>query len=158
MDWSIEGIHRRLGKPADWVPATGDEAEAAHKTILGWLKADTKSGYQEIYIVGRNYQVKPYVGPGKQRNLGSFPTVELAAGALLDFKRGIVPLPPSPKKDRNKRGEGRRPRLRPAKPLKAIAKATAKAKATSPTTVTADLVEVSDVPPADAILVACVPA
>ena len=56
-------------------------------------------------------QAKVYVGPGRQRHLGSFAT-ELEAAKAIYWWRVSGDKLNSPKKDRNKRGEGRRKRDR----------------------------------------------
>ena len=52
---------------------------------------------------------KPYVRPGVQRSMGMYDTPEEAAVRIILYMcTGLAP--PSPNKDRNKRGTGRRPR------------------------------------------------
>ena len=57
--------------------------------------------------------------PGDQRSAGYFDTVEKAADEILSYLCTGVP-PPTPKKDRKKRGEGRQP---PAKRQRAAQQA-----------------------------------
>jgi len=78
--------------------------------LLARLIAPTQSGFTYVYKVGERFQAKPYIKPKTQRNLGYYDDAIDAAEQILRLayeKRG---LPPSPKKDRNKRGEGARPR------------------------------------------------
>ena len=113
-EWSTEWVMHKLGKPLDWWPDGGmysAEAEQVLQQAINLLKADTVSGYQEVYKVGGKWQAKPYVSPGVQRSLGMFDDPQLAAKEVLWFKIGVVQLPPTPK-PRNKRGAGRKPRSR----------------------------------------------
>ena len=97
-------LHARLG--VDFLnPWDMDEAEAVFERAINLLRTkDTKSGYQEVYPVSRRWQAKPYVSPGKQRNLGTFAMAREAAGRIIHHRAGTMPLPPSPK-PRNKRGD-----------------------------------------------------
>jgi hypothetical protein len=107
---SVATLLARLGHPADYWPTTGAETTAILEAMVDLLRDDaTRSGYKEVYAVGGKWQAKVYVGPGKQRNLGSFNHPRDAAGRVLDHILG-EPLPPSPK-PRNKRGAGRKPRV-----------------------------------------------
>ena len=99
----------RLGHPADYWPDTGAETNAILEAMVDLLRDNTRSGYKEVYAVGGKWQAKVYVGPGKQRNLGLFKQPRDAAERVLQHILGVPP-PPSPK-PRNKRGEGRKPRL-----------------------------------------------
>ena len=71
------------------------------------------SGFKEVYacLGDKPWQAKVYVGPGRQRHLGSFAT-ELEAAKAIYLWRVSGDKLNSPKKDRNKRGEGRRKRDR----------------------------------------------
>ena len=112
--WSQAWVYQQLGKPLDWWPSSEEEGEAFMKQAIGLLATeDTKSGYMEVFLNdgGKSWQAKPYIRPGVQRGLGSFPTKERAAEKVLHFKLGNVPVPPTPKK-RRARGEGRAPRVR----------------------------------------------
>ena len=133
-----------------------DEAEAVFERAINLLRTkDTKSGYQEVYPVGRRWQAKPYVSPGKQRNLGTFATAREAAGRIIHHRAGTMPLlPPSPK-PRNKRGEGRQPRSKRARAeavriaaLHALPRAAA---------VPMPVIEIGSAPPSGAIVVPCYP-
>jgi hypothetical protein len=114
MDWSTAGLMRRLRLPEDFVPSDSVEAKQIYERCVDLLLAPgTKSGYKEVYSSATKgkWQAKPYVGPKKQRNLGTFETARAAAEAILDFKRGGR-CAPSPQKERNKRGQGARARDR----------------------------------------------
>ena len=103
---------------ADYVPQTQAEEDDFVERAIDLLRAPTHSGYREVYVsptAGR-WQAKPYVGPGKQRNLGTFPTAREAAAAVFWFRQGkaagtLLPIK-SPDKERNRRGQGRKPRDR----------------------------------------------
>ena len=103
----------RLGVPQ---PQTMDEYDAVlDLAIQEILKTDNKSGYRDVYKSASTvnpWQAKPYIRPKVQRNLGSFPTAEEAAKAIIIWMFGGRPTPPTPQKERNKRGEGRRQRDR----------------------------------------------
>ena len=107
--WSQAQVLRRLGKPADWVPPTAEEAEAAFEAALDLLRASTKSEYSEVYPVGNRWQAKPYVKPGSQRSAGYFSSPRQAAVRVFMIKMGYEPQPRSPKKGMNKHGQGRKP-------------------------------------------------
>ena len=112
--WSQAWVYEQLGKPLDWWPSSEEEGKAFMKQAIGLLATeDTKSGYMEVFLNdgGKSWQAKPYIRPGVQRGLGSFPTKERAAEEILLFKIGHVPPPPTPKK-RRRRGEARAPRVR----------------------------------------------
>ena len=112
--WSQAWVYQQLGKPLDWWPSSEEEGEAFMKQAISLLATeDTKSGYMEVFLNdgGKSWQAKPYIRPGVQRGLGSFPTKERAAEKVLHFKLGNVPVPPTPKK-RRARGEGRAQRVR----------------------------------------------
>ena len=112
-DWSSAGLLRHLGYPPDYVPPTEAEEWSIYERCIDLLRV---SGYDEkykwVYKVGGAWQAKPYVRPKTQRHLGDFATPREAAAEVLSFKMGDRPLPPSPSKDRNKRGTGRKPRDR----------------------------------------------
>ena len=97
-------------------PTTEAETEAVLiRAIEVILKTDNKSGYRDVYKGASSvnpWQAKPYIRPGVQRNLGSFSTPEEAAKAVIVWMYGGRPTPPTPDKERNKRGEGRRKRDR----------------------------------------------
>ena len=79
------------------------------------LKKEGGSGYRDVYkgaSAVKPWQAKPYLRPKVQRNLGSFATPEEAAKTVIVWMYGGMPTPPTPKKERNKRGEGRRKRDR----------------------------------------------
>ena len=84
--WSQAQVLRRLGKPADWVPPTAEEAEAAFEAAINLLRAPTKSEYSEVYPVGRRWQAKPYVKPGSQRSAGYFSSPWQAALRVFMIK------------------------------------------------------------------------
>ena len=93
------------------------EAEAAAdentfiEKALRVIERPNKSGYRDVFPVGEKWQAKVYVRPKVQRNIGLFGTKEEAAVQVLHYLlTGMVP--PTPDKDRNKRGEGRRPKAR----------------------------------------------
>ena len=70
QEWTYEWVMHKLGKPLDWWPDGGmysAEAEQVLQQAINLLKADTVSGYQEVYKVGGKWQAKPYVSPGVQR-------------------------------------------------------------------------------------------
>ena len=114
LDWSNDGVLRRIGKPPGWFAEPGSaESDAAWEQCIDLLKANTDSGYHEVYIVGEKYQAKVYVSPGVQRNLGSFALARKAAEKVLQYRTGQEQLPQSPA-TRRKRGEGRMPRYREA--------------------------------------------
>ena len=109
---SLPELCRRLGIP---VPTTDAGIAAACERGIFLLKAGNTSGYMNVFAVDsadNPWQAKPYIRPKVQRSLGSFPTKELAAGAVMLWAIGWLPSPPTPSKDRNKRNEGRRVRER----------------------------------------------
>ena len=71
------------------------------------LDRPNKSGYRDVFPVGDKWQAKVYVRPKVQRNLGLFGTKKEAAVQVLAYLLTGIP-PPTPDKNRNKRGEGRR--------------------------------------------------
>ena len=101
---------------ADWVlikvGMTEDEAAADlslfKEKARGYIRRRNKSGFRDVFLVGERWQAKPYVKPGDQRSAGYFDTKEQAADEILAYLCSGVP-PPTPKKGRSKRGEGRRP-------------------------------------------------
>ena len=107
--WSPEWLrqHLRLPPPDTVV----DEATVLEDT-LAKLKEPTNSGFKYVYKSGERFQSKPYTRPGVQRSLGNFASAEEAAQEIVRLCYGCIPLPPSPSKDRAKRGEGPRPRIR----------------------------------------------
>ena len=70
--------------------------------------------------VANGRQAKPYVKPKDQRHAGYFDSKEEAADEILAYLCSGVP-PPTPKKGRSKRGEGRQP---PPKRQRAVWQAT----------------------------------
>ena len=81
------------------------------KHALRVLDRPNKSGYRDVFPVGDRWQAKVYVRPKVQRNVGLYETkVEAAVAVLHYLLTGMVP--PTPDKNRNKRGEGRRPKAR----------------------------------------------
>ena len=114
VEWTQEALLRRFGLPADWVPATPVDLEAFEARCVDLLRDPAnKSGFKEVYpCMGKKpWQAKVYVGPKKQRQLGRFNTPLEAAMAIVWWRTSGDKLM-SPKKDRNKRGEGRRKRDR----------------------------------------------
>jgi hypothetical protein len=114
QEWTQEALLRRFGLPADWVPATPADLEAFEARCVDLLcDPANKSGFKEVYpCKGKKpWQAKVYVGPKKQRQLGRFNTPLEAAMAIVWWRTSGDKLM-SPKKDRNKRGEGRRKRDR----------------------------------------------
>ena len=71
------------------------------------LVRPNKSGFRDVFAVGDKWQAKVYVRPKVQRNLDLYVTREEAAVAVLHYRLTGM-LPPTPDKNRNKRGEGRR--------------------------------------------------
>ena len=135
-----------IGRPPDWEPATGDEALAAFEQAVDLLRAPgTKSGYHMVTAAGKKWQAK-ITARGKQRILGTSSDPRDAAFLVLDFLIGSLPPPASPAKPRNRRGEGRRPDSRHGKH---------RCRPRASALVTVQQVEVSESPPADAIVVPC---
>ena len=101
----------RVGMPAPTTPA---ESEAVLECAIDVvLKKEGGSGFRDVYKCAsaiNPWQAKPYIRPKVQRNLGSFPTP--AAKAVIIWMFGGRPTPPTPTKERNKRGVGRKPRDR----------------------------------------------
>ena len=79
---------------------------------LELLRADNKSGYSYVFPTGAKWQAKVYARPGPkgQRGLGSFDSQKQAAEQVLSWVLGLVGTPPTPTKDINARGMGKRPR------------------------------------------------
>ena len=154
---SYERVLTLLGLAADYWPATEEEGVFFYERALDLLKAPTKSGYMCVTAAGERWQAK-VTARGKQLILGSYLEPRTAAMDVLSFCIGSTPAPPSPDKSlRNRKGEGRRSGSRHGKhkPKGLLAGPAAR---TPPVTVTAELVtEVSDEPPANAILVSGVP-
>ena len=137
-----------IGRPPDWVPATGEEADAAFEQALDLLRAPgTKSGYTMVTAAGKKWQAK-ITARGKQRILGTASDPRIAASLVLDFLIGSLPPPASPAKPRNRRGEGRRLDSRHGKHRRVE-------RASGSALVTVQQVEVSENPPVDAIVVPC---
>ena len=114
LEWTQEALLHRFGMPADWVPATPANLEDFEARCVDLLRDQVnRSGFKEVYpcLGTKPWQAKVYVGPGKQRQLGRFST-ELAAAKAIVWWRINGDKLKSPKKDRNKRGEGRRKRDR----------------------------------------------
>ena len=80
---------------------------------LPLLKASNTSGFVFVFPTAAkqktSWQAKPTIR-GKQRGLGTFDDVEDAARVVLQWALGLVEDPPSPEKERAKRGAGKRPR------------------------------------------------
>jgi len=74
------------------------------------IAAPTKTGYSYVYKVGKRFQAKLYVRPGVQRNLSSRASAKEAAADILLLAYGILPLPPSPVKDKPKISKPKRQR------------------------------------------------
>lgn len=110
MPLTQEDLLDRLGvaKP----PSTMEPYDAMmERGIQEILKNGNKSGYRDVYPGASKkhpWQAKPYIRPGVQRNLGSFPTPQDAAKEVLLWMYGALSTPPTPTKDRNKRNEGKR--------------------------------------------------
>jgi hypothetical protein len=86
--------------------------ETSMEALLAALKENNQSGVKYVYTSGKRFQAKPYIRPGVQRSLGSFDTAREAAEHILRVCYEGEPLPPTPSKDRAKRGEGPRKRIR----------------------------------------------
>jgi hypothetical protein len=96
------------------VPATPADIEGFEARCIDLIRDPAnKSGIKEVYpCLGKKpWQAKVYVGPGKQRQLGLFGTPLEAAKAIVWWRISGDKLK-SPKKERNKRGEGRQKRDR----------------------------------------------
>ena len=139
--WTYEGVIRRIGKPAGWVPPTVEETEAAFDAAIDLLRAPTRSGYSEVYPVGSRWQAKPYVKPGSQRSAGYFSSPRAAAMQVFMTKMGYEPWPPSPKKGMNKHGQGRKPVHRQRSRISKGGSAFNISARASPLSVTASLME-----------------
>ena len=114
LEWTQEALLRRFGMPADWVPATAADLDAFEAKCIDLLRDPAnKSGFKEVYPCKstKPWQAKVYIGPKKQRQLGRFDTELEAAKAIIWWRINGEKLK-SPKKERNKRGEGRRKRDR----------------------------------------------
>jgi hypothetical protein len=114
VEWTQAALLSRLDLPAEWVPSSEADMQWFETQCIDLLRVSgSKSGFWCVYpAAGANpWQAKPYVGPGKQRHLGTFATALDAAKALFWWLVRGEKLP-SPKKERNKRGEGRRIRIR----------------------------------------------
>ena len=139
-------------RPTSCLRPRAEEAEFFYERAIDLLKAPTKSGYMCVTAAGKRWQAK-VTARGHQVVLANCSRPRDAASEVLMFCIGSTPAPPSADKSlRNRRGEGRRPGSRHGKHRRSRARE-------SPVTVTeAHLeVEVSDVPPAGAIEVPCVP-
>ena len=90
----------------------GEEFEAAMERGLELLRADNKSGYSYVFPTGAKWQAKVYARPGPkgQRGLGSFDSQKQAAEQVLSWVLGLVGTPPTPTKEINACGMGKRPR------------------------------------------------
>ena len=114
VEWTQAGLLRHFGLPADYEPPTQADKEAFWDRCIDLMREPAnKSSFSEVYpAAGKNpWQAKPYVGPKKQRHLGTFATALEAAEAILSWRLSGEKLK-SPKKERNQRGEGRRKRDR----------------------------------------------
>ena len=107
-----------LAKVGMAAPTTEAEHEAwLERAIEVVLKnEDNKSGFTGVLPSASRknpWQAKPYYKE-KHRyvNLGSYPTKEEAAKNIIRWMYGWMPTPPTPNKDRNSRGMGRRKRDR----------------------------------------------
>tara|TARA_B110000046_G_C12758082_1_gene299645 strand:- start:228 stop:620 length:393 start_codon:yes stop_codon:yes gene_type:complete len=110
--FSKEELLSKVGLPP---PQTPEEILEVLERGIVLLKCSSKSGYQYVFPVGSKenpWQAKPYIRPGVQRSLGSFATAEEAATRVLLWMIGDIPDPPTPSKDRNKHGQGRKKRDR----------------------------------------------
>jgi hypothetical protein len=107
--WSPAWMRQHLGLPPP--DTVVDEATVLQET-LAKLREPTQTGFKYTYKSGKRFQSKPYIRPGVQRTLGNFSSAEEAATQIIRLCYGCISLPPSPKKDRAKRGEGPRPRQR----------------------------------------------
>ena len=109
MLWTPAWLLAQLGLPE---PQTAEDITNIAHAALGLLRSDDKaSKFKYVEKSGQRWAARPYIGPKKQRHLGSFDTPEEAAEEIISFLCSQRPLPPSPKQ-RNKRGEGRAPRIR----------------------------------------------
>ena len=104
----------RVGMPE---PTNDAESEAVLKRAIEvLLKNDNISGYGGVLPSASKknpWQAKPYCKEKKRYlNLGSYETPEEAAKIIVIWMHGGTPTPPTPKKDRNSRGMGRRKRDR----------------------------------------------
>ena len=84
-----------------------EEAEAQFNLLLDPEKGPellkTKTGYRMVQLTAAKtpaWQAKVYLGPGKQRGLGSFPTAKEAAQTVCLFVAEQVLGKPLPPKDR----------------------------------------------------------
>ena len=86
-------------------PQAPAESEAVlERAIDVVLGKEGGSGYRDVYKGAskvKPWQAKPYIRPKVQRNLGSFPTPEEAAKAVIIWMFGGRPTPPTPTKERN---------------------------------------------------------
>ena len=80
--------------------------------LLAALKENNQSGVKYVYPSGKGFQAKPYIRPGVQRGLGTYKLAREAAERILRVCYEGDPLPPTPTKDRAKRNEGPRKRIR----------------------------------------------
>ena len=132
------------------------EAEAAADVTALFDKAlpllvrPNKSGFRDVFPVVKKWQAKVYVRPKVQRNLGLYETKEEAAVQVLFYLFNGVP-PPTPDKNRNKRGMGRRQKPRrqqqPRKPSLATPLAEWPAQPLTPETFAAALLRWECTPP-----------
>ena len=116
-EWTRAWLLQQLGMAADFVPQTKAEEDGFVERCIDLLRAPTQSGYKEVYRspTAGMWQAKPYAGPGKQPNLGTFPTAREAAAAIFWFKQRAASgtlSPAKPPKERRRRGTGRKPRDR----------------------------------------------
>lgn len=78
VEWTLAGLLRHFGLPADYEPPTGAEKQAFwdHRCIDLMREPVNNSGFIEVYpVLGKKpWQAKPYVGPTKQQHLGTFAT------------------------------------------------------------------------------------
>ena len=85
IEWTQEALLRRFGLPADWMPATSAEFDDFDARCIDLLREPANvSGFKEVYacLGDKPWQAKVYVGPGRQRHLGSFATELEAAKAI----------------------------------------------------------------------------
>ena len=85
IEWTQEALLRCFGLPADWMPATSAEFDDFDARCIDLLREPANvSGFKEVYacLGDKPWQAKVYVGPGRQRHLGSFATELEAAKAI----------------------------------------------------------------------------
>ena len=98
LEWTHEALLCRFGMPADWVASTPADLAAFEARCIDLMRDPAnRSGFKEVHR--RKDE--------KQHQLGRFDT-ELEAAKVILWWRISGDKLKSPKKGRNKRGEGRR--------------------------------------------------